>query len=168
MIADGDSSWFNNPQYRLSCALATRVTISLIPVSLGEEGGGDADALAASSSLPLVQLTVAELPKGTAQDAPFLGDCLLAQVVATDRGEQVFRQKGQEASIWDLRLAPAKTYFIVPNTARRGQTCECTLRPLCLSSCLPSLNRTNKSVVLTKIFVCVQAATCFACFPRAL
>jgi hypothetical protein len=128
VISDGDSSWFNNPQYRLSSSAAVRVTVSLIPVSLGEEGGGGGegggDALSSSSSLPLVQLTVAELPKGTSQEAPFIGDSLLCSVVATDRGEHVFRQKGQEASIWNLRVAAGKNYFIIPSTARRGQNCE--------------------------------------------
>lgn len=129
MIVDGDSSWFNNPQYKINCSSNTRVTISLIPVSLGEDtgGAGDVDALAASaSSLPMVQLTVAELPKGTSQDAPFIGDALLCGVVATDRGEHVFRQRGAEASIWNLRLTANKNYFIIPSTARRGQTCKYT------------------------------------------
>lgn len=126
MIVDGDSSWFNNPQYSITCPIATRVTLSLIPVSLGEDAGnGDMDALASSSALPMVQLTVADLPKGTAQDAPFIGDSLLCNVVATDKGENVFRQKGQEASIWNLRLTENKKYFIIPSTSRRGQTCKC-------------------------------------------
>ena len=93
MIIDGDSSWFNNPQYKINCSSSTRVTISLIPVSLGEEAGGagDVDALASTSasSLPMVQLTVAELPKGTSQEVPFIGDSLLCGVVATDKSEHV-------------------------------------------------------------------------------
>lgn len=125
MIIDGDSSWFNNPQYRISCGnTPARITLSLIPVSLGEEAEESGQG---GSSLPLVQLTVAELPRGAASqehEAPFIGDSLLCNVVATDKAEGVFRQKGLEASIWNLRLAANKHYFVIPSTSRRGQSCE--------------------------------------------
>lgn len=127
VIVDGDSSWFNNPQYRLTSSTPARVTISLIPVSLGEEGAGGEDSQA-GASLPLVQLTVCEPPRGTSPRAPFIGDALLCHVVATDRGDNAYRQKGQEACIWNLRVTENKSYFVIPSTSRRGQKCGYVLR----------------------------------------
>lgn len=142
VITDGDSSWFTNPQYKITCSGPTKITASLIPVSIGDEAV-EVDGLPNnSSSLPMVQLTIAELPRGSTQDAPFVGDALLCNVVATDRSENVYRQRGQEASVWNVRLTEDKNYFIVPNTSRRGQACGYVLRvfashPITLERVLP-------------------------------
>jgi hypothetical protein len=76
----------------------------------------------------MVQLIVAEhitLSSSASNHAGgggIIGEALMCSVVATDKGEHVFRRRGQEASIWNLRLVKDKTYFIIPSTARSGLT----------------------------------------------
>jgi hypothetical protein len=37
MVIDGDSSWFNNPQYRVTCETPTNIYISLVPIYSNED-----------------------------------------------------------------------------------------------------------------------------------
>jgi hypothetical protein len=121
VIVDGDASWFNNPQYRIRTTGPCTVNISLTPVNLaGEDEMGETS----SASLPMVSVNVAQFPASMDQSHPSVGDCLLCNIVASDKSANVHKMKGQEASIWNLGLDANSAYFIVPNTARKNQRCK--------------------------------------------
>lgn len=123
MIVDGDASWFNNPQYRIRTTASCVVNISLTPVNLASD---DDMGESSSASLPMVAINVVQFPPGMDQNHPSVGDCLLCNIMASDKNSNVHKMKGQEASIWNLTLEANSTYFVVPNTARKNQRCELT------------------------------------------
>eukprot|EP01034_Spumella_vulgaris_P022861 gene22861-29038_t len=128
VVIDGDSSWFNNPQYRLNCISGpTTVYVSVVPVDSSEEGDhhhhhqqhdfGNTMFVTVTSS-------------SRAPDKPlFLWDVTSFDVVASDKAEHApVRVKGQETSLWELQLDSKHYYHIVPNAMRRGVACDFILR----------------------------------------
>ena len=115
VVLDGDSHWFNNPQFRVStqndsARHPTTLYVSLVPVSTD----------AAVEGVQMTSITVATMPKGVDTPARIwdIGTC---DVVATDKIDAAGRQKGQEVSVWALKLDADKVYYIVPSTLRPGQ-----------------------------------------------
>eukprot|EP00606_Chrysophyceae_sp_TOSAG23-5_P001556 GSChrysophyteH2.ASY1.ANO1.598.1 assembled CDS len=116
VVVDGDAHWFNNPQFRLTtkndnARKPTTVWISLVPIStdVGDGSGG---------ILPAI--TVTSMPKGpeTSDRVWDVGSC---DVVTTDKADAAGRQKGQEVSVWALKLDADKVYHIIPSTMKRSQ-----------------------------------------------
>jgi hypothetical protein len=118
-VMDGDSSWFNNPQYRISCSVPTTVFVSVVPLGAGEAVEHEHDqasnmfvTLTSSVKGPTVPMALWEVTD--------------FEVLATDRSnEAVVRNKGQETCIWGAKLDPRKYHHIVANTIRRGVEGEC-------------------------------------------
>jgi hypothetical protein len=127
VIIDGDPSWFNNPQYKISCPQAAVVNISLYPVNVGADEVDATDGGQATNALPMVSINVVQIHPSLDQHQPSIGDALSCVMVATDKAEGVYKTKGQEASIWHLRLEANAKYFIVPSTQRKGQRCMLTI-----------------------------------------
>lgn len=70
-------------------------------------------------------VTVTQQPKIIGQPLN-LWDVTTFDVLASDKVDyHPVRVKGQETSLWELKLDPKHFYHIVPNTIRRGT--ECTL-----------------------------------------
>lgn len=107
-VIDGDTSWFNNPQYRLHCEKPTQVYISLVPDSAGSNDG-----------LHLISLSVTAATKSHISPM-HLWDASSSEIVMTDKIDGQGKYKGQEASIWDFNISPDKYYHIVPHTLRKG------------------------------------------------
>lgn len=89
--------------------------MSLTPVNIGADNGDDI-------SLPMVGMHI--VTPTSKNERQFIGDSCVCHVVATERVEGVHRTKGQEAAIWGINLNPVNQYFIIPNTARKGQKCK--------------------------------------------
>lgn len=136
-IVDGDVMWFNNPQYNISCNRETTAYISLMPV-------GHVD----SDSGPIVAINVISTAKSVLE--PHIFEASTAKIVATEYVDGHGRLRGQEVSIWAIRLDPRCCYHIVPNTHRRGAWSSFVLRvfskdnPL-LVNALPPLHNTTVS-----------------------
>eukprot|EP00605_Chrysophyceae_sp_TOSAG23-4_P001308 GSChrysophyteH1.ASY1.ANO1.1422.1 assembled CDS len=116
IVVDGDAHWFNNPQYQMTTTNTdlrrpTTVYISLVPIStdIGDHGHGI-----------LPTFTVTSMPKApeTSTRVWDIGNC---DVVTTDKVDGNGRAKGQEVSVWALKLDADKVYHILPSTMRRGQ-----------------------------------------------
>ena len=109
IVIDGDSSFFNNPQFRVSCNKSTRIYVSLVPSS--------ADALDGNSHNCL---TITSTPKqaGTPLRVWDLGT---TDIVATDKIESGGRVRGQEVSVWNLHINSHNYYHIIPHTMKKGQ-----------------------------------------------
>ena len=119
VVVDGDSSWFNNPQFRISSAVPNTIYVSVIPLGNGEEGDVDhaqmSVSLLSSSKHSTSSLTV----------PMHLWDISQFDTVATDRAEfGPTPVKGQETSIWSVTIDPKHFYHIVPNSIRRGRDCK--------------------------------------------
>lgn len=109
VVVDGDSSFFNNPQFRITCSKPTRVFVSLVPLS--------AESLDSASHNAL---TITSMP--VAAGTPLrVWDIGTAEIVATDKIESGGRVRGQEVSVWNFALDPRNYYHIIPHTMRRGQ-----------------------------------------------
>lgn len=109
VVVDGDSSFFNNPQFRVTCSKPTRVYVSLVPLS--------AEALDSASHNAL---TITAMP--VAAGTPLrVWDIGTAEIVATDKVESGGRVRGQEVSVWNFSLDSRNYYHIIPHTMRRGQ-----------------------------------------------
>ena len=115
VVVDGDASWFNNPQYRVTTTndnirYPTTLYVSLVPVSTDANADG----------VQMTTITIATMPKG--HDTPDriwdLGTC---DVVATDKIDSAGRQKGQEINVWALKMEADKVYYIIPSTLKKGQ-----------------------------------------------
>jgi hypothetical protein len=116
VVIDGDAHWFNNPQFRMmtrndNVRKPSTVYISLVPIStdIGEFG---------HTIVP--GLTVTSMPKGPETSARVwdIGTC---DIVSTEKVDGNGRAKGQEVSIWALKLEADKVYHVVPSTMKRGQ-----------------------------------------------
>ena len=111
-MIDGDSSWFNNPQYRLICPNpgVNRVYISVSPV------GSDESIVEQNQS---IQLTLTSSSKQS--NLPVnLWDISMFDLIATDHDDSlVERVKGQETSIWRVDVDSKHIYHIIPNTIKR-------------------------------------------------
>jgi hypothetical protein len=105
-VIDGDTNWFNNPQYRVRSHKSTLVYISVLPAA-GIDGDG--------AQMVSVSVVVSNKSSPTASH-PHLWDAALAEVTA----HHSVKLKGQEASIWALELDPKKCYHIVPHNHKRG------------------------------------------------
>eukprot|EP01041_Mallomonas_annulata_P009253 gene9253-19209_t len=103
---DGDTAWFNNPQYKIIVPKHTTIYISIIPY--GNE----------TENSPVVAVDVVSLIRPSAQ--PHLWDCSYTEPVANEKIFCAGRLKGQEASVWNVQLQPKTVYYIVPHTMRRG------------------------------------------------
>ncbi|RYG69029.1 hypothetical protein EON64_03770, partial [archaeon] len=136
-VLDGDASWFNNPQFRVTCAKDTTVYISVIPL------GNIEDMHNSSSPADLEQaslwVTLCRSPKGgnsailSAGEAnsyhTHLWEVSQFEVEATDKVENgPVYVRGQETSIWGVRLDHKMVYHIVPNTSKRGIVGDFILR----------------------------------------
>jgi len=115
VVLDGDAHWFNNPQFRVSTTNESArhpavLYVSLVPVSTD----------AAAEGAQMTAITIATMPKGL--DTPDrIWDIGTCEVVATDKVDGAGRQKGQEVSVWAVKLDAEKVYYIVPSTLKRGQ-----------------------------------------------
>jgi len=116
MVIDGDASWFNNPQFRITCEMATNVYISLIPVYNSD-----------SDNQHMLALNVTSIPRPSTFPN-HLWDYSITEVVAKDKVDAIGKGKGQEASIWNFDIKPDKFYHIVPHTMKRGQEGKFCLR----------------------------------------
>jgi hypothetical protein len=106
VVIDSDPSWFNNPQFLLQAHKSTLVYISVTPV-------GD------PSKLPLVNLDVVSVPKTS--HITHVWDFTGCTAVPVEEGEcPVIKSKGQETTIWQLKLDARNKYFVLPHTLRRG------------------------------------------------
>lgn len=122
VVVDGDVSWFRNPQFRLSASGSgmggigggshTTVFISLLPVSTQDADG-----------FQTVAFDVCAAPKtvSTSLMTPHIWDASQTDIVATEKVDGAGRVKGQEVSLWELRVDTRHYYHIVPHTMRRGQ-----------------------------------------------
>jgi hypothetical protein len=118
-VIDGDSSWFNNPQYRISCNQPTSVYISVIPLGNGDDGDKEQS---------IMNISVLSSPKhmtSTLNVPTHLWEVTQFEVVATDKNESSPRNdrelKGQETSIWQLHFDTKHYYHIVPNTPKKDR-----------------------------------------------
>lgn len=85
--------------------------VSVVPLGVGDEDQDQANN---------IFLTVASSPKSGVQPAN-LWDISGFEVFATDKTDNgVVRVKGQETSIWGLKLDNKHYYHIVPSTLKRG------------------------------------------------
>ena len=136
MVVDGDASWFNNPQFRLTFAGpgTCMVYLSVVPLGTGEEG--------ALEQAQNVHITVTSQARHASQPES-LWDLSSFQLVEQDRRDGVnARQRGQETSIWGLELSPKNYYHVVANTSKRGVEGDFILRvfstkPLTMESVVP-------------------------------
>ena len=114
VVVDGDSSWFNNPQFRVQTQSSMHkavVYISLVPLSMeGPEGQ------------QVVSLSVTKSQDKTRDEAvtAHLWDGAVTEVIAQDSSQQ-HKVRGQEVSIWALHLDPKHVYHVVAETMRLGQ-----------------------------------------------
>lgn len=122
-MVDGDSSWFNNPQYRLQCINGpATVYVSVVPVDSGDDGESSSHHSDHHGNMMFV--TVTTQPKLIGQPLP-LWEVTMFDVLASDKVDyHPVRVKGQETSLWELKLDPKHYYHIVPNTIRRGTECK--------------------------------------------
>lgn len=71
------------------------------------------------AKLPLVNLDIVSCPKSTR--VSHIWDMTACDLVTIEEGEcSIFKAKGVEATVWQLRLDPRLKYFVVPHTVRRG------------------------------------------------
>jgi hypothetical protein len=111
VAVDGDASFFNNPQFRVSTTSKTaKIFISLVPLSIDAVEGA-----------PMNSITITSTPKGPG--APLrvwdVGTCdIIANDVPT---EGIGRVRGQEVSVWNLEINNKNFYHIIPHTMRKGQ-----------------------------------------------
>jgi hypothetical protein len=119
VVVDGDCHWFNNPQFRIKTnkkssqvagSGSTIVYISLVPVSGGADG---------SAGL-IASLTVTSMPLST-ETPDRVWDVGTSDVVAVDKVDGYGHSKGQEVSIWALKLEDDKVYHVIPSTHKRNQ-----------------------------------------------
>ena len=115
VVIDGDAHWFNNPQFRVSThnddvKRPTTLYVSLVPVSTDGTTDG----------AQLTSLTIASMPKSP-ETANRVWDIGTVEVVATDKIDSAGRSKGQEVSVWALKMEADKFYYIIPSTLRRRQ-----------------------------------------------
>jgi hypothetical protein len=109
VVVDGDSSFFNNPQFRITCNKPTRIYVSLVPLSAESLDGASHNAI-----------TITSMPR--APGTPLrVWDLGTAEIVATDKVETGGRIRGQEVSVWNFHLDPRNYYHIIPHTMRKGQ-----------------------------------------------
>lgn len=118
IILDSDSSWFNNPQYRISVTKPTKIFLSVTP--FGSE----------SENAPIVAVDIVTTSSELRQSARlgYMWDVAMTELVASEKVYGTGRVKGQEASIWDVLLLPSKAYYIIPHTMRRGISANFILR----------------------------------------
>jgi hypothetical protein len=116
VVIDGDASWFNNPQYRISCSQPTTVYVSSIPLGNGEEGDQDQSQMAISILSSPKHLT------STLNVPVHLWDVTQFETVATDKSDSAtVSVKGQETSLWGIHLDNKHYYHIVCNTPRKDR-----------------------------------------------
>jgi hypothetical protein len=108
VVIDGDASWFNNPQFRLSCETPTKICFSLMPVGTADTDG-----------FQMVSFDISQGPK-TVDSSPLLWDGALCNIVAADKVDAMGRFKGQEVSLWNFSADARSYYHIVPHTMKRG------------------------------------------------
>ena len=107
VVVDGDSSWFNNPQFRIQTAEKAVVYISLVPLTMEGPDGQQ-----------VVSLSVTATPKAGGVTTGRLWEGAVTEVIAQDSQGKV---RGQEVSIWALHLDPKYVYHVVAETLRLGQ-----------------------------------------------
>jgi hypothetical protein len=112
-VIDGDSSWFNNPQIRISCDKPTKVYISCVPLSADKDGTG--------LSVGIDVVSTKKALGGISTDQYYIWDSVLSNVIASDKVDGTGRVKGQESSIWGLAIDTTHNYHIIPHTMKRGQ-----------------------------------------------
>ncbi len=119
VVIDGDASWFNNPQYRLSCSAPSTIYISVIPLGNGEDGDIDQAQMS-------VSILKSSRNHSSSLHVPIhMWDLSQFEVIATDRYEHgPTPVKGQETSIWAVPLDTKHFFHVVPNPLRRGRECE--------------------------------------------
>jgi len=115
MVIDGDSSWFNNPQYRVTCETPTNIYISLVPIYSNED------------NQQMFSLNVTSIPRPSTFPS-HLWDYSITDIVEKDKSDSGGKVKGQEASIWNFELKPERFYHIVPHTMKRGHEGKFCLR----------------------------------------
>jgi len=109
VVLDGDCSWFNNPQFRITAHKPCSVYISVVPLSSEGTDGAQLVAIGVVAS--------AKVPNCPQH----LWDAATSEVIAQDKVDGAGRVRGQEASIWALEIDQRHYYHIVPHTLRRGQ-----------------------------------------------
>lgn len=113
-VIDGDSSWFNNPQFRVRASVPTSICASIVPLRGLEQ---DKD-VSSEVSAPVACLSIVSYAKSTSN--PHVWDASACDLCSTEFINGTGRVKGQETSIWHQQLQPSHFYQIVPNTLRRG------------------------------------------------
>ena len=122
VVIDGDVSWFRNPQFRMYAtgtglggmggSAHTTVYISVLPVSTHDADG-----------FQVVAFDVTASPKtvSTSLLSPNIWDASQIDQIACEKVDGAGRVKGQEVSLWELKIDTRHYYHIVPHTMRRGQ-----------------------------------------------
>lgn len=120
-VIDGDSSWFNNPQFRVRTSVPTSIYVSIVPL----RGLDQEKDISSELSAPVACLSIVSYAKTTSN--PHIWDASACEVCSTEFINGTGRVKGQETSIWQQLLHPTLYYQIVPNTLRRGISGEALL-----------------------------------------
>lgn len=151
VAVDGDASFFNNPQFRVSTtSRSAKVYCSLVPLSIDAVEGA-----------PMNSITITCTPKGPGTPLRVwdIGTC---DIIANDTPtEGIGRMRGQEVSIWSLDINNKNYYHIIPHTMRKGQEGSFIVRlyryvPLSLLSLLSlvSLVSLFSPLLLSYHYVC--------------
>jgi hypothetical protein len=117
---DGDPSWFNNPQYRITCTEPAEVFISLMQHGTGLSAQGQPKE---KFSMNFVVLRQKRGEKGRAweQDpADVIADASAANFA--------YAYPQREVCKGNIRLSPKYSYVVVPHTLKRGVEAEFSMR----------------------------------------
>lgn len=142
-VIDGDSSWFNNPQYRIHATSNATVYFSIIPLGNGEDGDAE------QAQMSVTVLSSAKHSASSLHVPLHLWEVSQFEVVGTDKFENgPIIARGQETSIWQVEVDHRHYYHIVPNTPRRGKEGDFILR---VFSSRPLYMETIPPISLTSI-----------------
>lgn len=123
VVIDGDTSWFCNPQYRITCTQPTSLYVSVLP-----KGNVDGDSKDQNSkNLNVTFATSIRTPTSPMQ----IWDVDKLTYVSSDKlpaHSSFLKEKGQEASLWNLECDAGNYYHVIPNTVKKGAECSYLLR----------------------------------------
>jgi len=114
VVVDGDATWFNNPQFRVTTLgghhhKPPTVYVSLVPISSEASHDG-------AQNVSVLVTSMARGPEAPGR----VWDVGTCDIVATEKVDGAGRSKGQEVSVWALPLEHSKIYHIIPFTQKRN------------------------------------------------
>lgn len=122
-VIDGDTSWFNNPQYRIQSDYNDIIIfISCSSLSVDKDGGHIPTGLDIITT-PRID----KYGNDISAQYPIIWDGVTANIIANEKISNM-KCKGNESSIWSLNLNKQYTYHIIPHTLRRRLDGEFLLR----------------------------------------